>query len=108
MGSGARMERMAFGQTTGEAKAFQAHQLAMIPIMQQQSEMELEVLEKKFAMEIEQTKEMSLLSQQLQPEPILMPAQITSAAGPAEGPGSKNLVYAGLAILVYFLFLRKK
>lgn len=106
MGSGARMERMAFGQTTGEAKAFQAHQLAMIPIMQQQSEMELEVLEKKFAMELEQTKEMSLLSLQLQPEPILMPARITPSEGPAV-PGSKNLVYAGLVALAYF-FLRKK
>jgi len=105
MGSGARAYRIALGQAEAETKAMQDHQLAMIPIMREQAEMELGIREKAFALEIEQSKQMNLLSQKLYsaPQPVLMPAQATS-----EGPGSKNLVYLGLAILAYFLFLRKK
>lgn len=100
MGSGTTAYRIALGETL----AIQEHQLAMIPIMKEQAEMELGIREKKFAMEIEQTKEMNLLSQQLQPAPILVPAGIA----PAE-PGPANyLVYAGLAALAYFLSRKMK
>jgi len=103
MGTGARYERAAYGQARGEAKAIQEHQLAMIPIMKEQTEMQLELRGKAFEQELEQTKQMNLLSQQLQPDPILMPAQVTD-----EGPGSKNLVFVGVAILILFLIMRKK
>lgn len=99
MGSGERQYRIALG----EAKAMQEHQLAMIPIMQEQSEIQLEIREKEFEQRIEQTKQMNLLSQQLQPAPILMPADVNQVE-----PGQKNyLIYAGIAILAFYL-LRKK
>jgi len=99
MGSGDR----AYRTLLGEAKAIQEHQLAMIPIMQQQTEMQLEMRGEAFEQELEQTKKMSLLSLQLQPEPILMASEVTETK-PVE---KKYLVYAGLAALAYFL-LRKK
>lgn len=104
MGSGARAERMAYGQVVGEAKAMQEHTLAMIPIMKEQAEMELGIREMAYAQEVEQTKAMNLLSTQLQPDPIFMAA---SAPAPSGGPGSKSLLYVGLAILAYFLFKGK-
>lgn len=97
MGSGDRAYRMALG----EALAIQEHQLAMIPIMQEQAEMELGVKEKVFELELEQTKQLSLLAQQLQPEPIFVAADVTETKPEA----SKYLVYAGFAALAYF-FLR--
>lgn len=110
MGSGARAERMAYGQLLGESRAIQEHQLAMLPIMQKQAEMEmelglkqaevgLELREKAFVQELEQTKQLNLLSLQLQPEPILMPAEVAETK-----PKMANyLIYAGLAALAYFL-----
>lgn len=105
MGSGARAERMAYGQVIGETKAMQEHQLAMIPIMKEQAEMELDIREIAFAQEIEQTKKMNLLSQQLQPDPVLMPARVTDTK--PKPKSSDYLIYAGLAALAYFM-LRKK
>lgn len=107
MGSGARAERVAYGQVLGEAKAMQEHQLAMIPIMKEQAEMELGIKEQQFEMEVEQTKAMNLLSQQLQPDPVLLPASQMIASAPTGDPGSKNLLYVGLAILAYLLFKGK-
>jgi len=92
---------MALGQAMAETKVMQDYQLAMIPIMKERSEMELEIRGKAFKQEIEQTKQMSLLTQRLQPDPVLMPAPVAVAA-----PGSKNLIYAGIAALAFFL-LRK-
>jgi len=86
----------------GEATAIQEHQLAMIPIMKEQTEMQLEMQEKAFEQELEQTKQMNLLSQQLLPGPVLVPAE-----KPVEKPAAANyLIYAGLAALAFFL-LRK-
>ena len=103
MGSGARAERVAYGQVLGEAKAMQEHQLAMIPIMKEQAEMELGIRDIAFAQEVEQTKSMNLLSQQLQPDPVLVPVQV-----PLSDPGSKNLLLVGLAILAFFLIMKKR
>ena len=103
MGSGARAERMAYGQVLGEAKAMQEHTLAMIPIMKEQAEMELGIREIGFAQELEQTKKMNLLSQQLQPDPVLIPVGVTAT----KPKSSDYLIYAGLAALAYFL-LRKR
>ena len=103
MGSGSRQYRISLGATQGQAKGIQDHQLAMIPIMQKQAEMQLEMQEKVFEQELEQTKQMNLLAMQLQPEPILMPAEVTETK-PIE---KKYLVYAALAVLAFFL-LRKK
>lgn len=111
MGSGTTAYRIALG----EALAIQEHQLAMIPIMKEQAESMipvmkeqaaagLEIREKEFALELQQTKEMNLLSQQLQPAPILVPAGIAQAE---PGP-TNNLVYAGLAALAYFLLRKMK
>jgi len=102
MGTGARYERAAYGQARGEAAAIQEHQLAMIPIIKEQAEVQFEIQEKKFAQEIEQTKAINLLAQQLQPDPILVPAAQVK-------PGPANyLVYAGLAIMAYFLLRKMK
>lgn len=99
MGSGAR----AYRTMMGESQAIQEHQLAMIPIMKQQAEIQLEIQEKAFVQELEQTKRMNLLSQQLQPEPVLVPAKKAVTK-----PVTTNyLIYAGLAALAFFL-LRKK
>ena len=103
MGSGSRQYRISLGATAGQAKAMQDHQLAMIPIMKEQTEMQLEMREKAFEQELEQTKQMNLLAMQLQPKPILVPAEVTETK-PIE---KKYLIYAGLAVLAYFL-LRKK
>lgn len=103
MGSGARMERMAYGQVLGESRAIQEHQLAMIPIMKEQAEMEMGIREIAFAQEIEQTKKMNLLSQHLQPDPVLIPARVTEM----KPKSSDYLIYAGLAALAFFM-LRKK
>lgn len=86
MGSGDRTYRT----LAGESKAIQEHQLAMLPIMQQQFEQEFAQIEK-----------LNLLALQLQPEPILVPSEVTETKPAA----SKYLVYAGLAALAYF-FLR--
>jgi len=114
MGSGATAQRIAYGQALGEAQAIQEHQLAMIPIVQKQAEMELEIKEKSFALEVEQAKQLNLLAQQLhaqevqqaqqaqQAQQVLVPVQET------EGPGSKNLVYIALAILACFLIMKRK
>ena len=58
MGSGSTAYRIALG----EAMAIQEHQLAMIPIMQKQAEMELGLKEKVFAQELEQARQMNLLT----------------------------------------------
>lgn len=97
MGSGGR----AYRTLKGESLAIQEHQIAMIPIMQQQTEMQLEMREKAFELELEQTEKMNLLSMKLQPSPIYIPAE-TKLEKPME---SKYLIYAGLAALAYF-FLR--
>jgi len=99
MGSGDR----AYRQMKGEAMAIQEHQLAMIPIMQQQTEMQLEMRKLTFEQELEQTEKLNLLAMQLQPEPILIPADVTETK-PVE---KKYLVYAALAALAYF-FMRYK
>ena len=99
MGSGDR----AYRQMKGEAMAIQEHQLAMIPIMQQQTEMQLEMRKLTFEQELEQTEKLNLLAMQLQPEPILIPADVTETK-PVE---KKYFVYAALAALAFFL-LRKK
>ena len=65
--------------------------------------MQLEMRGEAFEQELEQTKQMSLLSLQLEPEPILLPADVTETK-PVE---KKYLIYAVLAILAFF-FLRKK
>ena len=103
MGSGARAERVAYGQVLGEAKAMQEYQLAMIPIMKEQAVMELGIRDIAFAQEIEQTKAMNLLSQQLQPvpDPVLMTAVIEKKSKSAD-----YLIYAVLGFLAY-TFLRK-
>jgi len=66
--------------------------------------MELEIRGQAFEQEFEQTKKMKLLSQRLQsdPGPVLMPAQVAVA-----DTGSKNLVYAGIAALAFFLLRMK-
>ncbi|MBA7518473.1 hypothetical protein ES705_10543 [subsurface metagenome] len=103
MGSGSRARRVAYGQLKGESMAIQEHQLAMLPITQKKAEMELELREKMFVQELEQTKQMNLLALQLQPEPIFMPAEVAETK-----PVTKNyLIYAALAALAFFL-LRKK
>ena len=102
MGTGARYERAAYGQALGEARAIQEHQLAMIPIMQQQSEMELGIRAEAYKQEFEQTKKLGLLSLQLQPETVLMPSPVTEIK-----TKSNYLIYAGLAALAYF-FMRSK
>lgn len=109
MGSGATAQSVAYGQASGEAMAIQEHQLAMIPIMQEQTEMQLELRQKAFEQELEQTEKMNLLTVKLQPEPILVPAEATGIMGIMETKpaASKYLIYAGLAILAY-LFLGKK
>jgi len=96
MGSGGRAYRV----LSGESLAIQEHQLAMIPIMQQQTEMQLEMREKAFEQELEQTKKINLLAQQLQPEPVFVPRTAIAEPPPAK---SKYLIYAGLAGLAYFL-----
>jgi len=109
MATGSRAYRV----MRGESKAIQEHQLAMLPIMQKQAEMEmelglkqaevgLELREKAFEQELVQTKQLNLLALQLQPEPVLMPAEVTETK-PVE---KKYLVYAALAVLAFF-FLRK-
>jgi len=104
MGTGARYERAAYGQALGEARAIQEHQLAMIPIMKEQAEVQFEIQEKIFAQEISQTKELNLLAQQLQPDPVFLPADVAQVeSGPAN-----YLVYAGLAIMAYFLLRKMK
>ena len=105
MGSGANAYQITYGQTLGEAKAIQEHQLAMIPIVQKQAEMELDIKEKSFALEVEQAKQLNLLAQQLQlqSQSVTVPAQT-----PDSGPGSKNLVYIALAILACFLIMKRK
>jgi len=99
MGSGERQYRIAMG----EAKAIQDHQLSMIPIMKEQAEMELGIAQQKFEQDIKQTKAMNLLSQQLQPDPVILPANVIK-----EKPATSNnvLIYAVLGFLAY-TFLRK-
>ena len=107
MGTAKRYHQM----LTAESLSMQAHQLAMIPIMEKQAEMELEVREKAFAQELKQTKQMGLLAQKLQPEPepifqpepVIIPADVTDTK-PAK---TSYLIYAALAAGAYF-FLRKK
>lgn len=98
--------KIAYGQTIGQARAIQEHQLAMIPIMKEQAEMELSLREKQFAVEIEQVKQMNLLAQKLKPAPQLQPAPILIPAGDevSEKPATNDyLIYAGLAALAFFL-----
>lgn len=94
MGSGNQRYR----ELKGEQLAIEEHQLSMIPIIQQQTEMQLKMREKAFEQEYEQTKKMNLLALQLQPEPILMPAETK----PVVAKYSISII-AGLAALAYFL-----
>ena len=102
MGARSKAYNFQMALLEGESVKMQEHQLAMIPIMKEQAEVQLELKEKAFAQEIEQTRQINLLAQQLQPEPILMPAKVTETK-PA---GKEYLIYAGLAVLAFF-FLRK-
>lgn len=98
MGSGDR----AYRTLLGESKAIQEHQLSMIPIMQQQTEMQLEMRAKAFEQELKQTKKMNLLALQLQPEPLILAGELTGEVTETK-PAISKLVYAGLAALAYFL-----
>ena len=75
----------------------------MIPIMKQQAEMELGLQQEKFEQEIKQTKAMNLLSQQLEPDPVFLPARVIEDK-PAVS--SSFLIYAVLGFLAYTI-LRK-
>jgi len=106
MGTGARMQRAALGQTLGESLGIQQHTEAMIPLLKEQAEMELEIQEKTFAQELEQTKQLYLLANELegqtQPDqPVFITATETAK------PKSSFLLYAGLALAAFFLFKKK-
>lgn len=94
--------KLAYGQTVGQARGIQEHTLAMIPIMKEQAEMELGLQQQKFEQEIKQTKAMNLLSQQLEPDPVFLPAQVIED----KPVSSSYLIYAVIAFLAY-TFLRK-
>lgn len=123
MGSGSR----AYREALGEALAIQEHQLAMIPIMKGQAEMEIGMKELAFEQELEQVRKLNLLAQEIQQEQVLALPEVTteppvivapemmakpSAPPPilvaaevtAKPPGSEYLIYAGLAGLAYFFF----
>jgi len=106
MGSGAKMQRMAYGQARGESLGIQFHTEAMIPILKEQAEMELEVKEKTFAQELEQTRQLYLLANQLEGQ--TQPDQpVFVAAAETAKPKSNLWLYAGLAVVAFFLFKKK-
>lgn len=99
MGSGATAQRITFGATRGEALAMQQHEQAMIPILQEKGEMELELQKKAFGQQLEQTKELQLLADKFtvneKQQPIFVPG--TPAAKP------NYLIYVAMAVGAYFL-----
>lgn len=98
MGSGATAYSIAWGTTTGQAAAMREHEQAMIPILKEKGEMELELQKKAF----EQAKGLGLLENVIEKQqPIFVPG--TPAAAPAI---SNWLLYAAIGIGVYFLLIR--
>ena len=104
MGTGARYERAALGQATGQAKAIQAHEKAMIPIWEAQVESELKLQEKEFEQEIQQAEKIYLMADRLlgKKEPA-QPVYVTSQEKP-----TNYTLYIILGIGALFLLKGKK
>jgi len=106
MGSGQKMYRMALGAAQGEAAAIQEHEKAMIPIMQEQAEVQLDISSRAFEQQIEQAKRLSTLVDELDKKAgaTTQPIYVTQ-----EAPAQKTnyMLYAGIAI-VAFIFLKGK
>ena len=109
MGSGARAERIALGQTRGESLGIQEHEKAMIPILREQAEMEIELKGKAFTQDIEQTKELYLLAKRFEDQgKTQQQPTFVSTTAPAAGTKSPNIMlYIGLAILVWYFWKGK-
>ena len=123
MGTGARYERAALGQALGESKGIQAHELAMIPIVEKQFESELEMERKKaeaelemgkklFEQQVEQTKELYLLANRLEGQSQEYMPIVTPGLDPGGeiGTGTKpmsNYLIIGMVLLAWF-FLKGK
>lgn len=105
MGTGARYQRAALGQTRGESAGIQEHTLAMIPIMQEQAEVELEIKSKAFAQELEQAKELYLFAQRYEDQGKQQPVFVSAATSAAKPPAAKSssyMLYIGLAVLAWY------
>lgn len=106
MGSGATAERIMLGKTLGESLGIQQHTEAMIPILKKQAEMELGIQEKTFTQELEQTRQLYLLANQLEGQTQPDQPVFITATETAE-PKSNLLLYVGIAIFAFFLFKKK-
>lgn len=105
MGTGSRFYRAAYGQTTGQLKAMEEHTERMIPILRKEAEMQLEIQEKVFAQQFEQTKGLSLLAEELESkdkQQLQQPVYVSQPQQPAKAPN--YVLYIGLAIAAFLLF----
>jgi len=92
MGSGATAQRITYGASRGELIAVREHEEAMIPILKERGEMELELQKKTFA----QYEKFNLLPEALDKQ---QPVFVTQA--PAAKPN--YLIYVLMGIAAYFL-----
>lgn len=110
MGTGSRYYRAALGQALGESQAIQQHQLAMIPIVEQQAESELKIMA---AQQEKEIKYIETLSDVLKKFPGSQPQQVIysqpASATTEKSKMNKNnlLIFAALGIIAYFLLKKR-
>lgn len=106
MGTGARYQRAALGQTRGESLGIQEHEKAMIPIMQEQAEVDLGIQGLAFAQQLEQTEALYLLAKRFEDQgqqPVFVPRS-PAAKPPSAAQTSNYMLYIGLAVLAWYLW----
>lgn len=100
MGSGSRAYRITKGQSRGQIE----HELAMIPVQEQQAVAELEIRQAVFEQELKQAEAMNLLSQKIN-RPSTQPIFVESTgAGPVADQKEPNylfIIVIGAALLWY-------
>lgn len=102
MGARSKAYEFSMALARGETQVQLEFEQALIPIMKEKGEMELELQQKSFEQQLKQAKEMHLLSQQLAGKE--QPVFVTTA--PAVTAAPNYMLYIGLAIAAYFLFFR--
>lgn len=101
MGSGSTAYRVAIG----EAMAIQAHEKAMIPIIEQRGEMELELQARQFEQKYAQSEKLGTLPDQIEAAERAMVQPVFMATTTAAPAIPKKVIFAAIAIGIY-LFLR--
>ena len=112
MGTGERAQRAAYGAAIGQAQAQLEFERGLLPIMLEQTQIDIERERKFQELELEHTESLYLLAQRLEDETqkkslpqVEQPIYVTQAA--AATPKTNYAIYAALAI-AYFLLRSKK